>query len=170
MAYEKPLNELAKPDWVSEEDWKLTLQKVASAEVMRKDAKAHLEIYQATGGKEGYELGGCAVLLLTTIGRKSGKQVTAPLNFLKHGESYVLVGSLGGTAEDPHWAQNLKKTPQAWVQVKDQRWEAEVREVTGEERAQLWPELVKAMPLWGVFVHRTDRQFPIFFLRPKTGA
>ncbi|MBK7904317.1 MAG: nitroreductase family deazaflavin-dependent oxidoreductase [Proteobacteria bacterium] len=170
MNYEKPLNELVKPDWLSEADWKLTLEKVESADRMRQDSKAHVELYRSTGGKEGYELGGCPCLLLTTIGRKSGNLVTTALNFLKHGESYVLVGSLGGTAEDPHWAKNLKQTPKASVQVKDQKWEADVREVTGEERAQLWPSLVKAMPLWGVFVERTDRPFPIFFLTPKRDA
>ncbi|AMN47765.1 hypothetical protein ACG33_11785 [Steroidobacter denitrificans] len=146
------------------------LENVASAERMRQDSKAHVKLYRATGGKEGYELGGAPVLLLTTVGRKSGKQVTTALNFVKHGDGYLLVGSLGGTAEDPHWAKNLKKTPEAWVQIKDQKWEADVRQLTPEEGAELWPSLIKAMPLWGVFVHRTDRPFPIFLLTPKQDA
>lgn len=171
MAYEKPLSELEKPGWMSDADWKLTLERVESPARMRMDARAHVALYLATGGREGYELGGCPVLLLTTIGRSSGREVVAPVNFIRHEGGYVVVGSLGGAAEDPHWARNLKKNPRAWVQVRDQKWEADVREVTAaDERARLWPLLVNAMPLWGVFVHRTDRQFPIFLLTPRQGA
>jgi F420H(2)-dependent quinone reductase len=170
MAYSKPLNEMVKPDWLSDEAWAATLKACESDAVIRRDAKAHVELYRRTGGKEGYELGGAPVLLLTTIGRKSGNQVTTPVNFLREGAGYVVVGSLAGAAEDPQWAKNLKQDPRAWVQVKDQVWEAEVRMVTGDERAELWPRLVKTMPLWGVFVHRTDREFPIFILAPKKGA
>jgi F420H(2)-dependent quinone reductase len=170
MAYAKPLNELVKPDWMSEEGWKATLKTCASDEVIRRDAKAHVELYRRTGGKEGYELGGAPVLLLTTIGRKSGKQVIAPVNFLREAEGYVVVGSLAGAADDPHWAKNLKNDPRAWVQDKEQVFEADVRQVRSAERADLWPRLVKRMPLWGVFVHRTDREFPIFILTPKKSA
>ena len=58
-------------------------------------------------------------LLITTIGRKSGQQITTALNFLQQGESYIVVGSLAGVAHDPSWALNLRENPQAWVQVKD---------------------------------------------------
>lgn len=170
MSYSKPLNELVKPDWMSDEAWKATLKTCASDDVIRRDAKAHVELYRRTGGKEGYTLGGAPVLLLTTIGRKSGKEVIAPVNFLEEKEGYVVVGSLAGAAEDPHWAKNLKINPRAKVQIKDQIWEADVRQVRTEERADLWDRLVKTMPLWGVFVHRTDREFPIFILTPKKKA
>ena len=105
MTYEKPLKELVKPDWLSEEDWRRALEKVESAKVIKRDAKAHLDLYQKSKGKEGFELAGCAVLLLTTVGRKSGNQVTTPLNFLELDGSYVVVGSLGGMAEDPGGAE-----------------------------------------------------------------
>lgn len=165
--YSKPLHELQKPEWMSEADWKAALEKVESEERVKSDARAHVETYIATNGAEGYQMPWGVALLLTTIGRKSGQKVTTALNFLQQGESYVVVGSLGGAAHDPHWAQNLKKTPQAWVQVKDWKWEATVREIVGEERKRVWPELVKTMPLWGIFEPRTNRPFPIFVLTPK---
>lgn len=170
MTYEKPLSEIVKPDWLSDEDWQRTLQKVESATVMRQDAKAHVKLYQDTNGQEGYELAGCPCLLLTTIGRKTGNPVTTALNFIEDSGGYIVVGSLGGTAEHPHWAKNLMQSPKAWAQIKDKKWEADVREVTGAERERLWPNLVKAMPLWGVFVQRTDRVFPIFIIRPRRPA
>jgi len=170
MTYAKPLTQLAKPDWMSDTDWQATMKACESDAIIRRDGKAHAELYRRTGGKEGYYLGGAPVLLLTTIGRKSGAKVTTPLNFLREGSGYVVVGSLAGAAEDPHWVKNLEKESRAWVQHKEEVWEADVRRVIREERAALWPRLIKAMPLWDVFVNRTDREFPIFMLTPKGGA
>lgn len=169
VAYEKPLSELEKPDWISEEAWQATLAKVESMDRIRSDAKAHVETYLATNGREGYqqELAPLPCLLITTIGHKSGKQVITALNFVLRGEKYIVVGSLAGKGDDPAWAKNLKKTPQAWVQVKDKKWEAHVQLLTPEERAEIWPELVRVMPLWEVFQQRTDRLFPVFVLTPK---
>lgn len=172
MAYTKLLNELAKPDWMSNADWQATLERVESLDRIRADAKAHVATYLATGGEQGYrqELAPLPCLLITTIGRKSGREVTTALNFLCQGEKYIVVGSLAGSGEDPSWAQNLKNEPQAWVQVRDSRWEAEVQLLSGAERKKIWPSLVTAMPLWEVFQQRTDRPFPVFVLTPKRQA
>ena len=169
MSHEKPLSELVKPDWISAPDWQATLEKVGSLERIRADARAHVATYLATNGEDGYhqELATLPCLLITTVGHKSGKQAMTALNFLLLDQKYYVVGSLAGIGTDPVWARNLKHTPQAWVQVKDQRWEAEVHQLGDAERAAIWPTLVKKMPLWEVFQQRTDRPFPVFALSPK---
>lgn len=169
MSYSKSLDELTKPDWMTDEQWEMTLKNVASNDVIRQDAKLHVERYLATGGKEGYMREGAPApcLLLTTIGRKSGNHVIVALNFMQDGETYIVVGSLAGNATDPVWALNLKNNPQAWVQVKDQKSEASVEQITGEERDRLFLAFCKIMPLYSVFQQRTDRTFPLFRITPK---
>lgn len=172
MTREKPLHELVKPDWISEADWQETLQKIGSLERIRADAKAHVELYLATNGEQGYrqELAPLPCLLITTIGHRSGKQALTALNFMLLDGKYHVVGSLAGIGRDPVWAQNLKANPRAWVQVRDHRWEADVHLLGDAERAAIWPTLVKTMPLWEVFQQRTDRPFPVFELKPKTAT
>jgi len=167
MAYEKRLDELVKPEWMSDPDWKVTLDVVESLDRIKSDAKAHVARYVASNGEDGYQMPWGVTLLITTIGRKTGNKVTTALNFLQQGESYVVVGSLAGVAHDPGWALNLKQNPQAWVQVKDKKWEASVHLMDSAEREKAWPALLKAMPLWGIFEQRTDRKFPVFVLTPK---
>lgn len=169
MAVEKPLSELVRPDWMSEVDWQATLERIDSLERIRADAREHVERYLATQGEDGYrqELAPLPCLLLTTIGHRSGNPACTALNFLLLDGKYHVVGSLAGSATHPAWARNLKRNPQAWVQVKDRRWEADVHLLTPEERAEVWPALVRMMPLWEVFQQRTDRMFPVFVLTPR---
>lgn len=171
MACEKPLHELTKPDWISEVDWQETLAKIGSLERIRSDARAHVELYLTTNGEQGYwqELAPLPCLLITTIGHRSGKQALTALNFLLLDGKYYVVGSLAGIGTDPVWARNLKANPQAWVQVKNHRWAADVHLLSAAERQAIWPTLVRTMPLWEVFQQRTDRPFPVFALAPKAG-
>lgn len=164
----KSLDELVKPDWMTEEQWQGTLHSVRSVEGIKQDAKAHVEAYIRTNGEEGYFRPGAPLpcLLLTTIGRKSGNQVVTPLNFVEQGENYLVVGSLAGNENDPLWALNLKNNPQAWVQVKASKWEAKVEQLSSEEREKVWPGLCKVMPMWEFFQQRTDRPFPVFLVTP----
>lgn len=167
MTYSKPLNELEKPDWMSEAEWKATLESVQSLNRIKSDAKAHLEAYVSSNGEVGYETPAGFFLILTTIGRKSGERKSTPLSFMQEGENFYVVGSLAGSATDPQWAQNLEANPQAWVQVKDKKWEASVQKLGAEERKAIWPRVLKVLPQWGVFQKRTDREFPVFRLTQK---
>jgi deazaflavin-dependent oxidoreductase (nitroreductase family) len=127
-----------------------------------------VKLYQATQGGEGTQetLGG-PTLLLTTIGRKSGREITTPLNYVKRGDSLFVVGSLFGFDDEPRWALNLEKTPHARVQVGADKWEVEARRATPEEKKQLWPMLIKHFPLWGHFQEHCDRDFKVFILSRK---
>jgi len=132
----------------------------------------HLARYLATDGAEGYlwdaKLGGgegmLPTLLLTTIGRKSGRSLTMPLIFDRDGDRYVVVASKGGAPEHPAWYLNLLDHPEVQVQVKAERFPARARTASGTERASLWAQMVRLYPPYATYQTRTDRQIPVVVL------
>jgi deazaflavin-dependent oxidoreductase (nitroreductase family) len=107
-------------------------------------------------------------LLLTTIGRKSGKEFTTPVNGMRDGDNYFVVASLAGYDEFPHWYLNLEKNPRVWVQTKDKKVPATARRLSREEKAPLWPRLLtEGQPLWAYFQMFTEREFPVVIITPE---
>ena len=160
--------EMPKPDFLTDEQWKDLLQGRVSPDLTRVQSREHARLYQATQGGGGTDATqGAPTLLLTTIGRKSGREITTPLNYVQHGDSVIVVGSLFGFKDHPHWVLNLEKEPRAWVQVKAEKWPANVHRATPEEKNQLWPMLTAHFPLWGHFQKYCERDFRVFFLSPK---
>src|SRR5271168_993288 len=111
----------------------------------------HLKRYLATDGADGYlwdaSLGGgkglVPTLLLTTVGRKSGKVLTLPLIFGRSGPDYVVVASKGGAPAHPAWYLNLQSNPELKVQVKAEKFKARAVTAGPEERAALWAKMVE---------------------------
>jgi deazaflavin-dependent oxidoreductase (nitroreductase family) len=125
-------------------------------------------IFRATAGRLGGRfLGGAPVLLLTTIGRKSGRPRTSPLLYLKDGERYVIVGSKGGMSHHPLWVLNLQANPNAEVEIGAQRIEVTAQRATDAEKAALWPRLVQMYPSFDQYQARTTRNIPVFLLTPR---
>ena len=79
-------------------------------------AREHAEKYMESGGTEGTELKGKPVILLTTIGAKSGKIRKTPLMRVEHDGEYAVVASLGGAPKNPVWYYNVKKNPRVELQ------------------------------------------------------
>jgi deazaflavin-dependent oxidoreductase (nitroreductase family) len=112
--------------------------------------KDHISRYLATDGEDGYlwdaSLGGgkglVPTLLLTTVGRKSGRVLTPPLIFGRSAENYVVVASKGGSATHPAWYLNLQAAPEVRVQVKADKFTAHAHTADSAERARLWPMMV----------------------------
>jgi deazaflavin-dependent oxidoreductase (nitroreductase family) len=99
----------------------------------------HVERYRETNGEVGHIWKrGSKTLLLTTKGRKTGKQTTTPLIYERTGDGYVIVASKGGAPEHPGWYRNLTKDSEVEVQVKDDVFPARARTAEGEERERLW--------------------------------
>ena len=117
-------------------------------------------------GRFGKRFLGVPVLLLTTVGRSSGKARTTPLFYLREGESLVLVASRGGTARHPDWYQNIERNPQVAVQIAKERRGMSARTATEEEAQELWPKLVSMFPIWERFQHHSSRSFPVAILSP----
>jgi len=158
--------ELPKPDFMAQEEWDL-LVKTRNPEIIRLGSRAHVQQYlENDGAGDTYITQGGPTLLLTTTGRKSGKEHVSPANFMQDGDDVIVVGSIAGLEQHPHWALNLEAKPEGWVQVKARRWPVTARKVVGEERSALWPRLIEFFPLWGHFQKYSDREFFVFILSP----
>jgi deazaflavin-dependent oxidoreductase (nitroreductase family) len=104
---------------------------------------------------------------LTTIGRKSGEPRRVTLYAFEDGDGLVVVGSLGGAANDPVWAGNLRANPTATVRVDGEPRTVRAREVEGDERERLWRLVVDGFPTYATYQRKTKRQFPLFVLEPS---
>jgi deazaflavin-dependent oxidoreductase (nitroreductase family) len=103
-------------------------------------------------------------LLLTTTGRKSGKQLTMPLIYGKDGDRYVIVASKGGAPQHPAWYLNLQSNPRVNVQVIRDKFPAVARTASGEERERLWKMMSAIYPPYPSYQQRTDREIPVVVL------
>jgi deazaflavin-dependent oxidoreductase (nitroreductase family) len=129
-------------------------------------ARENAEKYMESGGAEGTELQGKPVILLTTIGAKTGKIRKTPLMRVEHGGEYAVVASLGGAPKNPVWYYNLKAHPHVELQDGSVAKDYEAREVFGDEKAAWWERAVAAWPDYANYQTKTDRQIPVFVLTP----
>ena len=127
-------------------------------------ARENAEKYMESGGTEGTELQGKPVILLTTIGAKTGKIRKTPLMRVEHDGEYAVVASLGGAPKNPVWYYNVKKNPRVELQDGSTSRDYEAREVFGDEKAAWWERAVKAWPDYADYQKKTDRQIPVFVL------
>ena len=119
-----------------------------------------------SGGTDGTELQGKPVILLTTIGAKSGKIRKTPLMRVEHDGEYAVVASLGGAPKNPVWYYNIKAHPQVELQDGTVTKDYEAHEVVGDEKAAWWERAVAAWPDYANYQKKTDRQIPVFVLTP----
>src|SRR6476620_6450873 len=129
-------------------------------------ARENAEKYMESGGTEGTELKGRPVILLTTVGAKSGKIRKTPLMRVEHDGEYAVVASLGGAPKHPVWYFNIKKNPRVELQDGTVTKEYDSRELLGDEKAVLWKRAVEAWPDYAEYQTKTDRQIPVFVLTP----
>src|SRR5262249_37623075 len=148
--------------------WAYLKDQTSSVNRIRSDGKADVEAYLANpdGRAEGKGPSGLPTLLLTTIGKKSGQERTVALVFLQRGDEVVIVASLAGYDQNPAWYGNLQANTQCWVQLDRKKSKGIARDANDAERRELWPQLIKLLPLWDLFQRQTDRAFPIVIVKP----
>ncbi|WNI26542.1 nitroreductase family deazaflavin-dependent oxidoreductase [Streptomyces sp. ITFR-16] len=129
-----------------------------------------VEQYESSGGTEGTTMRGMPVVVLTTLGAKSGKIRKTPLMRVEHDGVYAVVASQGGAPKHPVWYHNLVADPRAELQDGPVREDVTAREVTGEEKALWWERAVEAFPDYADYQKKTDRQIPVFVLEPAAGG
>jgi deazaflavin-dependent oxidoreductase (nitroreductase family) len=129
-------------------------------------ARENAELYMASGGTQGTDMKGKPVILLTTIGAKTGKLRKTPLMRVEHNGEYAVVASLGGAPKNPVWYYNIVKHPRVEVQDGTSSGDYEAREVFGEEKATWWERAVEAWPDYADYQRKTDRDIPVFVLTP----
>ena len=127
-------------------------------------SRQQTEIYEATNGEKGGDLRGRSVIVLTSVGAKTGKLRKTALMRVEHEGVYAVVASLGGAQKNPVWYFNLKKNPHVELQDGATRRDYAAREVTGDEKATWWKRAVEAWPDYATYQARTDRQIPLFVL------
>ena len=125
----------------------------------------HVRRYRASDGVVGHKWReGSSVLLLTTTGRKSGRESTTPLIYDRTGDDVVVVASKGGAPRDPGWYRNLRLHPEVGVQIKGDRFRARARTARGEERDRLWQQMNRVWPHYAEYQEKTQRRIPVVVL------
>lgn len=125
-----------------------------------------VEQYEASDGAEGGTMKGLPVIILTSLGAKSGKIRKTPLMRVEHDGDYAVVASMGGAPTNPTWYYNLVAHPLVELQDGAERRDYEARELQGEERQRWWDRAVTAFPDYADYQRSTDRRIPVFVLTP----
>jgi deazaflavin-dependent oxidoreductase (nitroreductase family) len=124
----------------------------------------HRSLYRATGGRIGASGGGIEILLLTSVGRRSGRRRVAPLLYIRDGGRWVVVGSNAGDEQHPAWWLNLEARPDAEIQVRAERFEVRARRASPEEARRLWPGFEARWGRYRGYRARTKREIPVVIL------
>ncbi len=123
-------------------------------------------LYRLTGGKIGGRMQGLPVLLLSTTGRKTGRERTTPLGYFTEDGSYVITASNAGRAKHPAWFLNLRANPRVTIQVEDRQIEAQAEIAAPDRRSALWSRLISLSPAYASYARKTTRQIPVVILHP----
>ncbi|MFJ2719539.1 nitroreductase family deazaflavin-dependent oxidoreductase [Streptomyces sp. NPDC087437] len=133
--------------------------------------REQVELYESSGGTKGRTLldTGLPVILLTTVGARSGRIRKTPLMRVEHEGQYAVVASQGGAPKHPFWYFNLKADPRVELQDGPAKQDMTAREVTGGEKARWWERAVAAFPPYAEYQEKTSREIPVFVLEPAAG-
>jgi deazaflavin-dependent oxidoreductase (nitroreductase family) len=127
----------------------------------------HVRTYLETNGEIGYRWKEDApIAILFTTGRTTAEQRANPLIFGRDGDDVVLVASKGGAPKHPGWYRNLRKNPEAEIQIMGDRWRVRARVAEGEERERLWRLMNEIWPHYAEYQERTEREIPVVVLEP----
>jgi deazaflavin-dependent oxidoreductase (nitroreductase family) len=128
----------------------------------------HRALVKGTGGRIGGTGFGMPVVILTTTGRKSGKQretmLTAPVH---NDDRVVLVASYGGDDRHPAWFLNLRDNPDVELEMRGKKRPMLARVATAEEKSALWPDVTEAYKGYAQYQTKTERDIPLVILEPK---
>ena len=127
----------------------------------------HVERYLATDGEDGFEFNGAECIILTTVGRKTGKVRRTPLIRVHDGKNYLVVASQGGARKHPVWYLNLLANPEVTIQDRAEVYHLAARTATPDEKACRWPAALAAWPAYADYQARTERDIPLVVCEPR---
>jgi deazaflavin-dependent oxidoreductase (nitroreductase family) len=126
--------------------------------------RAIVDEFRANGGKVGGPFEGATLLLLHTVGAKSGQPRLSPLAYLTVDGKMIIVGSYAGAPKHPAWVHNLRANPRARIEVGTEDYEVTARELSEDERAAAYPKIVEVAPVFAEYQANTTRAIPLFEL------
>lgn len=118
-------------------------------------------VFQVAEKGYGFPIRPMKILLLTTVGRKSGLERTAPLPYFEYDGRTFIVASFAGGPKNPAWYHNLKANPVVGVHRGLARYEARATVLEGADRDHYWQRLVDDWPRYGVYQRSTERTIPL---------
>lgn len=128
-----------------------------------------IELYESSNGARGNAISGIPVVLMYTLGAKSGQIRKTPVLRVEHDGVYLVVGSVGGAPKSPAWVCNLRENPVLDLRDKDEVFPVHAEEVTDTKaHAQWWRRALHVFPQYAEYAERANRKIPIFTLTPTT--
>ena len=129
-------------------------------------SRDQVDRYERSGGTEGTDNQGKPVIVLTSVGAKTGKLRKTPLMRVEHEGEYAVVASLGGAPKHPVWYYNLTANPHVELQDGPVKKDYQAREVHDEEYAAWLERAIAVWPDYAEYQTKTTRKMPIFVLTP----
>src|SRR5439155_18791500 len=127
-----------------------------------------IEDFRANRGASDGPFAGRPLLLLTTIGAKSGQRRTTPLMYVPDGDRLLVIASNAGAPSHPDWYRNLLAHPQVTVEVGADTFDASAAVLKGAERQQLWDKIVASYPFFAEHQAKITREIPLVALERKS--
>jgi len=128
--------------------------------------KAIIDEFRANAGKVGGPFAGRTLLLLHTIGAKSGQHRLNPVAYVRDGDRLVIIASKGGAPTNPDWYYNLVANPVVTVEVGTEQFQVRAAIAAEPERTRLYNQMVAAMPGFAEYQRKTTRKIPVIVLTP----
>ncbi|MEH1027448.1 nitroreductase family deazaflavin-dependent oxidoreductase [Micromonospora profundi] len=125
-----------------------------------------IEEFRANGGQVGGQFAGAPLLLLHTVGAKSGQSRVNPMMYLKVDGGYAVFASKGGAPTSPDWYHNLLAQPRVRAEIGTETVGLVARVATGDERERIWNAQKAAYPGFADYEQKTTRQIPVVVLEP----
>lgn len=123
-----------------------------------------IEEFRANHGKVGGSFEGAPLLLLHTVGAKSGEPRISPMMYLQDGERILVFASKAGAPTNPAWYHNLKANPDATIEIGDDTLEVRAEELPRAERDEKYAEQAALYPGFAAYEEKTDRVIPVVAL------
>jgi deazaflavin-dependent oxidoreductase (nitroreductase family) len=130
--------------------------------------RVDVPLLRLTGGRVSFA-SAYPVLLLSTTGARSGKERTVPLLYVDWGGGFGVIGTRFGSQQHPGWYHNLRKNPEAVVEINGERYECIARETDGDERVEIWQAATQMYEGYDEYAPRAKRKIPVLVLTPKAG-
>jgi deazaflavin-dependent oxidoreductase (nitroreductase family) len=126
--------------------------------------QANIIEFRANAGKVGGYFAGKTLLLLHTVGAKSGQERINPVAYVADGDRLVIIASKSGAPTNPDWYHNLLAHPQVTVEVGTEKFQVQAAVATEPERTRLYTKMVEMMPGFADYQRKTTRIIPVIIL------